>query len=77
MGGKNGLMTIGVVIAVLGALALAIPAFTTSHTEDVAKIGDLKITNKEETTHYIPPLFGPIALGLGVILIGAGVYARR
>jgi len=77
MGGKNGLVTIGVIVAVLGALAIAIPAFTTSHTEDVAKVGDLKLTNQEETTHYIPPYVGPLAIGLGVILIGVGVFSRR
>jgi len=77
MGGKNGLVIIGLVVAVVGALAIAIPAFTTSHTEEVAKVGDLKLTNQEETTHYIPSYVGPLALGLGVILIGVGVFSRR
>ena len=74
---KGGLVTAGAVAAVLGVLALAIPAFTTEKTTDVAKIGDLKLTAKEETHHVIPPIIGPAALAIGVVLIGAGFFARR
>ena len=39
---KSGLMIAGALVALLGVLAIAIPAFTTEQTKEVAKIGDLK-----------------------------------
>lgn len=74
---KNTLMLIGAIIAIVGILAIAIPVFTTEQTKDVAKIGDLKLQTKEETSHVIPPFVGPAALVIGVVLIGAGAVARR
>lgn len=79
MGGfsRNWLVLSGAVIVLLGVLAIAIPVFTTEQTKEVAKVGDLKLTNKEETTHVIPPFVGPVVLAVGVILIGAGFVTRR
>jgi hypothetical protein len=78
MGGpKSGLMITGAIVALLGVLAFAIPAFTTEQTKDVAKIGDLKVTAKEQTTHVVPPFVGPAALGIGVVLMGAAFVRRR
>ncbi len=74
---RNGLVIIGVIVALLGALVLAIPVFTTKHDKDVAKVGDLKLTAKEEDTHFIPPAVGDAALVIGVVLIGAGVVRTR
>ena len=48
---KSGIMIAGAIFAVLGVLAIAIPVFTTQQTKDVARIGDLRLTAKEETTH--------------------------
>lgn len=79
MGGfpKNWLVIAGAVVALLGALAIAVPVFTTEQTKDVAKIGDLKLTATEATSHVIPPFVGPAVLAIGVVLIGAGFVARR
>ena len=74
---KGGLAITGAVLAVLGGLALAIPVFTTEQTKEIAKVGDLKLTTKEETSHVIPRFVGPIALVIGLGLIGAAVVARR
>ena len=67
----------GALLALLGILGLAIPVFTTSQTKDIAKLGDLKIQNTEQSTHVIPQGLSAGALVLGVILIGVGVYAKR
>lgn len=67
----------GALLALLGILGLAIPAFTTSQTKDIAKLGDVKIQTTEQSTHVIPQALSVGALVLGVILIGAGVYAKR
>ena len=74
---KSGLMIAGALVALLGVLAIAIPAFTTEQTKEVAKIGDLKLTTNEETRHVIPPLVGPAALVLGIGLMGAAFIGRR
>jgi hypothetical protein len=67
----------GAILALLGILGLAIPVFSTSHTKDVAKLGDLKVQTTEQSTHVVPQaLSGGVPL-LGVILIGAGVYQKR
>jgi hypothetical protein len=68
---------IGVLLALLGILGLAIPVFTTSQTKDVAKLGGLKIQSTEQSTHVVPEALSAGALALGIILIGAGLYQRR
>jgi hypothetical protein len=67
----------GALLALLGILGLAIPAFTTSQTKDIAKVGDLKIQSTEHSTHVIPQALSVGAIALGLILIGAGIYGRR
>jgi len=74
---KSTIMITGAVIALLGVLAIAVPVFTTQQTKDVVKLGDLKLTAQEETSHTMPPFVGPAALLVGLILIGVGFTARR
>ena len=74
---KNRMIVLGAIIALAGVLAIAIPVFTTEQTHDVAKVGDLKLTAKEQTSHVIPPYVGPVVLAVGVVLIGAGFLSRR
>jgi len=74
---KSGLMIVGAIVTLLGVLAIAIPAFTTAQTKEVARLGDLKLTTNEQTTHVVPPFIGPAALGLGIILMGAAFVGRR
>jgi uncharacterized membrane protein YidH (DUF202 family) len=77
MGRTNGLMIIGVILVVVGLLGFAIPVFTTQQTKEVARIGDLKLQNTEDTSHTIPPILSGGVLVLGVILIGASLYQKR
>jgi hypothetical protein len=73
----NGLFIFGIILVVLGLAGLAIPQFTTQKTEDVARIGDLKIQNTEDIYHSIPPLLSGGVLVLGIVLIGTSLYKRR
>jgi hypothetical protein len=73
----NGLVVSGLILVVLGLIGFAIPIFTTQQTEDVAKLGDLKLQTTESTTHFIPSILSGGALFLGVVLIGAGFYQKR
>ena len=68
---------LGAALALFGIIGLAIPAFTTSQTKDVVKLGDLKIQANEQTTHVIPQYLSLGALALGVILIAAGAVVKR
>jgi hypothetical protein len=68
---------LGVFIALLGVLGLAIPVFTTSQTRDVASLGDIKIQSTEQSTHVVPMALSAGGLLLGLVLVGAGVYTRR
>ncbi len=68
---------LGLLVASLGILGLAIPVFTTSQTKDVVNVGSLKIQNTEQSTHVVPQALSAGALVLGVVLIGAGLYQRR
>ena len=74
--GRNGLIILGVVIALLGLAGIAVPSFTTRETNEVAHIGDLKIQATENKQHFVPPLLSGGAILLGVVLIGAGVTRR-
>jgi hypothetical protein len=67
----------GAILALLGIVGLAVPVFTTSETKNVAKFGDVKIQSTEQSTHVVPQVLSAGALVLGVILIGAGAYAKR
>jgi len=73
----SGLMLGGAILVLAGLIAFAIPVFTTQHTEDVARIGDLKVQTTQHQTYVIPPFVSGGALILGVVLIGAGFYQRR
>jgi len=73
----GGLAITGVVIALLGGIAILIPAFTTVENKDVAKIGDLKLTTTQETSHIVPPFVGPTALMAGLVLVGAAFVIKR
>ena len=73
----NVLIILGAVLAVAGLTGLAVPVFFTQQTEDVARIGDLRLQATETKAHVVPPLLGGGVLLLGVVLLGAGFYQRR
>lgn len=68
---------LGVLLALLGILGLAIPVFTTLQTKDVVKLGDLKVQSTEQSTHVVPQALSVGALLLGIVFIGAGLYQKR
>lgn len=68
---------LGAVIALLGLIAFAWPSFHTESTEDVVKLGDLKVQAKTQQEHVIPPILSEGAILLGILLIGAGVVMNR
>ena len=69
--------SLGVFIALIALLGLAIPVFTTSQTRDVVSLGDVKIQSTEQSRHVVPMVLSVSGLLLGLVLIGAGAYSKR
>jgi uncharacterized membrane protein len=66
---------IGVVLIVLGVVALAYQGITYTTNEKVVDLGPLKVEAKREKTIPLPPVLGGLALVGGIVLVIAG--ARR
>jgi hypothetical protein len=73
----NGLTGAGAVLVLLGLLGFAVPMFSTQHTTEVAKLGDLKLQTTQRTWYEVPPLLSGGVLALGVVLIGIGATRKR
>lgn len=72
----NKMAAIGAIVLVLGAGGLAYPYFTTQHTEDLAKVGDLKLQTTEKDHHHIPQALAGTLLVLGVVMLSAGLIKK-
>ncbi len=62
----------GIILIVLGGLALAYQGFTYTHQEKVLDIGPIHATAEKHERISIPPILGGLALVGGVILLVAG-----
>jgi drug/metabolite transporter (DMT)-like permease len=66
---------VGVILIVLGAVALAYQGITYTSQEKVVDLGPLKVEAKKEKTIPLPPLLGALLLVGGIVLVA--VSARR
>ncbi|KAF0225236.1 MAG: hypothetical protein FD176_554 [Rhodospirillaceae bacterium] len=73
----NKLSLFGLLLAVLGAIFLVLPGFSTQETHDVAQIGGLTVQARESTSYTIPSMVSGTVLVLGLVLIGVGLYRRQ
>ena len=62
----------GIVLIVLGVLALAYQGFTYTTRETVIDIGPITATAERERTFPLPPIIGIVAIAGGVALMLAG-----
>jgi uncharacterized membrane protein len=62
----------GIVLIVLGVLALAYQGFTYTTRETVIDIGPIKATAERERTFPLPPILGIVAIAGGVALMFGG-----
>lgn len=65
-------MLVGIILIVLGLVALAYKGITYTTQEEVAKIGPLEAKVEKEKTIPLPPLLGGLALASGVVLVVLG-----
>lgn len=67
------LVVIGVLLIVLGIVALAVPSFTYFTTERVADFGVFAIDFSKPHTIVLNPIVGGIALAAGALLVLVGL----
>lgn len=60
---------LGIVLVILGALALGYGGFTYVTREKVVDAGPVQVTADREKTVWIPPVVGGIAVVSGLLLI--------
>jgi uncharacterized membrane protein HdeD (DUF308 family) len=66
---------VGVILIILGIVALAYQGITYTSKEKVVDLGPLKVEAKQEKTIPLPPLLGALLLVGGVVLVA--VSARK
>ncbi len=66
---------VGIVLIVLGALALAYQGITYTTREKVVDLGPIKASVDKRKTIPLPPILGAVALATGAVLVVVG-YKR-
>jgi len=66
------IMMAGIVLVVLGALALAYQGINYTRQEDVINIGPIHATADREERIPLPPILGGLALVGGIVLLVTG-----
>jgi hypothetical protein len=62
----------GIILAVLGGLALAYQGFSYTHRENVMDVGPVHVTREDHDRVSIPPILGGMALLGGIVLLVVG-----
>jgi len=63
---------IGIVLVILGILALAYQGFTYTKRDKIVDIGPIHATEDRQHTVPLPPIVGGLALVGGIVLIAVG-----
>ena len=74
---NRSVMILGVVLIVLGVLALAYQGITYTKREKILDVGPLQATADREKTIPLPPLVGGLALAGGIALVIIGAVKSR
>jgi len=70
------LAIVGIILIVIGIVALAYQGITYTTREKVVDLGPLKVEKKEEKTVPLPPIVGGAALVAGIVLLIASSRGR-
>jgi hypothetical protein len=63
---------VGILLIVLGGLALAYQGFNYTHHEKVMDVGPMHVTKETQDRVPIPPILGGLALVGGIVLLVVG-----
>ena len=66
------IVLLGIVLIVLGVVALAYQGITYTTREKIIDVGPLKATVEKQKTIPLPPVLGGLALAGGIVLVIAG-----
>ncbi len=66
------IILIGIVLIILGAIALGYQGITYTTHEKVFQLGPIEATEKKEKTIPLPPLVGGVALAAGIVFVVTG-----
>jgi uncharacterized membrane protein len=69
---NNSVSILGVILIIVGALALAYQGFTYTKQDQVAKVGSLEVTANTEKSVHLPPYIGGLVLVGGILLVVVG-----
>jgi hypothetical protein len=67
---------IGILLIVAGAIALAVKGISYTTEEKILDIGPIEATAETEREFTVPTWAAALALGLGVVIVIAGVRGR-
>ena len=67
------IMLVGIVLIIVGAIALGYQGITYTTREKVMEIGPIEATKKTEKTIPLSPIFGGVVLGAGIVLVITGI----
>lgn len=67
---------VGILLIVLGVLALAYGGFSYTKREEIVDLGPLEATAETRETVPLPPILGGLALAGGIVLLIAGSRKR-
>jgi hypothetical protein len=70
-------MVLGIVLVVLGVVALAYQGITYTKREKILDVGPLQATADREKTIPLPPLVGGLSLAGGIALLIIGAVKSR
>ena len=70
------LVLVGIVLIVLGIIALAYQGITYTTSEKVIDLGPLKASVEKQKTIPLPPILGGLAVAAGVFLVWMGSRRR-
>jgi hypothetical protein len=70
------LTIVGIILIVLGVIALGYQGITYTTKERVVEIGPLKVDKEKEKTIPLPPVLGGVAVAAGVVLMIVGARSR-
>ena len=67
---------VGILLIVLGGLALAYQGFDYTHQENVLALGPIHATAEEQKHVSIPPVLGGLVLAAGIALVIVGARKK-
>ncbi len=72
----NGVQIVGIILIVLGALALIYQGITYTTHEQVLKLGPIEATAEKKKTIPLPPIIGGLMVIGGILMLVAGPRNR-